>query len=64
MPPQQRMDCMTEKRVCKSIRWLVGCFLLEDLLNLKGRRIEYLYRYPTYEKEIIKIMLAVLFLCE
>ena len=43
-----------KKEYVKSIRWLVGCFLLEDLLNLKGRRVEYLYRYPTYEKENYK----------
>ena len=43
-----------KKEYVKSIRWLVGCFLLEDLLNLKGRGVEYLYRYPTYEKENYK----------
>lgn len=39
------------KRVCKDP--VAGrMLLLEDLLNLKGRRVEYLYRYPTYEKKL------------
>lgn len=54
MPRRQKMRDITEKDYVKSIRWLDGCFLLEDLLNLKGRRVEYLCRYPTYEKENYK----------